>query len=261
MTARTYGWKRDLPDFRDHAHAPKLAAAAPLPRQHDESTLFPVAYDQGDLGSCTANAGAALVQRLRRKQSQGTILSELNSWTPSRLAIYYQERAIDPYCLVSEDSGATIRDCAKVLSKYGAAPEAMWPYDTSRFTKRPPKSVYTEALKHRALAYAKVPQTHDAIRRTLAGGDPIMFGFSVYDSFESDFVARNGVVPMPQQSEDLLGGHAVCLVGYDDDTRLYHVRNSWGAGWGQSGYCWMPYEYVESANLASDFWVISAEEA
>lgn len=245
--ARIYGWRRDLPDQRDHQHAPRFALSAPLPPSCDLSGTFPGVYDQGQLGSCTANAGASLVHRAI-------------GWLPSRLAIYYAERAIDPTCLIGEDSGASLRDCAKVLSKYGSAPENMWPYDVARFTTRPPKSFYAAALKHRALSYAKVPQTHDAIRRTLAGGDPIMFGFSVYESFESDEVAGTGLVPMPRTHETMFGGHAVVVCGYDDATNLYTVRNSWGTGWGMHGYCKMPYAYLESPGLASDFWVVGSFE-
>ena len=90
----------------------------------------------------------------------------------------------------------------------------------------------------------------------LAAGYPFVFGFAVYESFESKEVAQSGVVPMPKPGERVLGGHAVMAVGYDDEQRNFIVRNSWGSGWGQDGYFLMPYHYLHDPNLASDFWTV-----
>ena len=83
-----------------------------------------------------------------------------------------------------------------------------------------------------------------------------MFGFTVYESFESQEVAKTGVVPMPAPGEQVVGGHAVLAVGYDDSAQTFMVRNSWGTGWGQAGYFTMPYAYLTTRGLSSDFWTI-----
>jgi C1A family cysteine protease len=90
----------------------------------------------------------------------------------------------------------------------------------------------------------------------LASGYPFVFGFTVYSSFEGAKVAQSGIVPMPGSAEKPIGGHAVLAVGYDDDTREFLVRNSWGPGWGIKGYFKMPYAYLTAPKLATDFWTI-----
>ena len=116
---------------------------------------------------------------------------------------------------------------------------------------------YQDALKNRAAAYRRVIQNLDQMRGCLAAGDPFIFGFTVYASFETEAVAKSGVAPMPQPGEQVLGGHAVLAVGYDDSAQTFTVRNSWGTGWGQAGYFTLPYAYLTTRGLASDFWTIS----
>jgi C1A family cysteine protease len=111
-------------------------------------------------------------------------------------------------------------------------------------------------------SYQRVPRVLNQLKGCLASGLPFVFGFSVYDSFESQEVARTGVVPMPDTAtEQLLGGHAVLAVGYDDADQRFVVRNSWGEGWGDGGYFTMPYAYLTERSLASDFWAIVQVEA
>ena len=108
--------------------------------------------------------------------------------------------------------------------------------------------------------YRSVPQQITQLQACLATGTPFVFGFSVYDSFESGEVASTGIVNMPGPKEKQVGGHAVVAVGYDNATQRFTVRNSWGRSWGQKGYYTMPYAYVTSAQLAQDFWAIYAVE-
>ena len=105
-------------------------------------------------------------------------------------------------------------------------------------------------------SYMRVPQTQAQIQQCLADGYPVVFGFTVYESFESDVVARTGVVPMPGKREKVLGGHAVVCVGYDRSKKAFLVRNSWGTSWGQGGYFWMPFAYLTNNNLADDLWTV-----
>jgi C1A family cysteine protease len=121
---------------------------------------------------------------------------------------------------------------------------------------QPPAGCYQEAVNNRVLSYQRVPQTLTSLKACLAHGYPIVFGFQVYETFESQQVAATGVVPLPGTGEQLLGGHAVLAVGYDDTATRFLVRNSWGPGWGQGGYFTMPYLYLTERDLSNDFWAV-----
>jgi C1A family cysteine protease len=177
------------------------------------------------------------------------------AFMPSRLFIYYNERAIEH--TTKSDSGAQIRDGIKSVNKQGVCPESEWDYNISKFTKKPSKNCYADALKDKVIQYASISQDLILLKSCLALGFPIVFGISVFDSFESDEVAKTGIVPMPQKSESSLEGHCIKSVGYDDSKERFIVKNSWGTSWGDKGYCYIPYEYVLNQGLASDFWKIT----
>jgi C1A family cysteine protease len=222
------------------AIAPKVKLPTKIDLRSEDSPI----ENQGHLGSCTANALAGNLQFL--EMVSGQIYKVL-----SRLYIYYNERAIEG--TIRFDSGAMIRDGIKSLVKFGVCPESSWPYDISQFTYKPSASCYKEGLKRRITSYHRL-QTLNEMLNCLAEGFPFVFGFTVYESFETLKVAQTGIVPMPKKSERALGGHAVMAVGYDQKQKRFIVRNSWGEQWGQAGYFMMPYAYFES--LASDFWTI-----
>jgi C1A family cysteine protease len=251
-TQKRYGWRPDTPDMRDFMLA--VAPAKTLPAKLSLRAQMPPVYDQGQLGSCTANSIGAVLEFNERKQN------EKDAATPSRLFIYYNERAMEG--TVKQDSGAEIRDGIKSVAQLGAPPETLWPYVLAQFAKKPPAAAYKEATKHEAIRYARVAQDAFALQNVLASGYPISFGFTVYSSFESKAVAANGIVPMPQAAETVLGGHAVVAMGYKTlQGQLYfECRNSWGPGWGDKGYFWMPGAYLSSTSLASDFWTIEQVE-
>jgi C1A family cysteine protease len=248
---KRYGWRPDTPDMRDHLLA--VAPAKTLPESASLRSQMPPVYDQGDLGSCTANSIGAILELNERLQK------ETDAATPSRLFIYYNERLMEG--TVSEDSGAEIRDGIKSVAQLGAPPETSWPYDASQFATKPSTKAYNEAKNHQVLRYARVAQDTIPIQTVLAGGEAISFGFTVYTSFESK-VGADGIVPMPQPDEKVLGGHAVVAIGYKPiDGQLYfECRNSWGPDWGDEGHFWMPAAYVTSSSLASDFWVVDQVE-
>ena len=176
-------------------------------------------------------------------------------FNPSRLFIYYNERVIEH--TVSTDSGAMIRDGIKSVAKSGVCPEIPdWPYDIAKFAQKPPSQAYQNAKAHKAASYSRLLSSTPQLKGCLASGYPFVFGFSVYESFESETVARSGIVPMPQPSEKQLGGHAVLAVGYDDRQQRFIVRNSWGPHWGMKGYFTIPYAYLTDNNLADDFWTV-----
>ncbi len=208
----------------------------------------PAVYDQGELGSCTANAIGGVIEFDQRKQKLP------RTFTPSRLFIYYNERALEG--TISTDSGAMLRDGIKAVASQGACPEPMWPYLENKLADRPSAQCYKIGKLHPAVQYSRVPQDLGQMRSCLAAGYPFVFGFTVYASFESEEVATSGVAPMPEPSETALGGHAVMAVGYDDASSRFLVRNSWTTDWGMGGYFTMPYAYLADNNLADDFWTI-----
>ena len=250
--AHRYGWRHDLPDHRDFRYAiHRMALEVPrkLPERVDLSGApMPAPYDQGQLGSCTANALAGAFEYEHIRQ-------QLETFVPSRLFIYYGERALEG--TIQSDAGAEIRDGIKVVARLGAPHETLWPYDIAKFTQKPSAKVYQDALKHRAISYFRIDHTSlDELLACLAGGFPFVFGFTVYESFESPEVSKTGVVQMPGYGERVVGGHAVLAVGYDQKTDRFLVRNSWGIGWGQKGYFTIPFQYLTNRDLADDFWTI-----
>lgn len=243
-----YGWKKDKLDPRDHRMlmAPRLMES--LPSSVDLGGNCGPVFDQGQLGSCTGNAIAAAFQYDLKVQGCSII------FTPSRLFVYYNEREMEG--TVYEDSGAEIRDGMKAVATFGVCDEALWPYNVDIFTTKPPPAAYSSASEHKAILYQKVDQTEDGIRAALASGFPIVFGFNVFEAFESEEVAQSGVLMPPFVGERPVGGHAVLAVGYQDDVRRIKVRNSWGPDWGMGGYFTMPYDYITNPDLASDLWVM-----
>lgn len=244
-----YGWRRDRPDFRDlRASAPAPVVLSSLPAKVDlRGSNEPPIYDQGDLGSCTANAIAALYQAELGLQG-------LPVFTPSRLFIYYNERVMEGD--VDQDNGAQLRDGFKAVAQLGACPEPQWPYDTGRFAVKPGADCYAAAKNHLLLNYLRLTQDLGHLKACLAIGRRFAVGISVYDSFESDSTAKTGVVTMPRPDEGFQGGHAVAVVGYDDSLSSFIVRNSWGPGWGAAGYFYLPYSYMTNPDLAADFWTM-----
>jgi C1A family cysteine protease len=246
------GWVPDLPDYRDHLYATPSHIAAKLPAKVDLRSKCPPVFDQGDLGSCTANAiaNAYLFDEMKQKKP--------SPFTPSRLFIYYNERVMENS--VQSDAGAQIRDGIKSIAKQGVCAETLWPYDVTKFTKKPPATAFTAGLKNQALSYRRLTPIASQLKGCLAEGFPFVFGITVYESFESDKVTKTGKVPMPAPKEKSLGGHAILGVGYDDSTQCFTVMNSWGPKWGDKGFFYLPYAYATDANLASDFWTVSIIE-
>jgi C1A family cysteine protease len=246
-----YGWVPDLPDHRDVLYGVVRKPPAKLPPAVDLRAGCSPVEDQGNLGSCTGNALAGAIEFLEKKDKVPLV-------DVSRLFIYYNERVIEHS--VKSDSGAMIRDGIKTLVKQGVCSEKRWPYVISKFAAKPGPTCYKEALDHQVIAYARL-ESVDEMRACLAEGYPFVFGFTVYESFESQRVAKTGVVRMPRKGKErVLGGHAVLGVGYDDASRRMLVRNSWGTGWGMKGYFTMPYDYLADRNLSDDFWTIRCQE-
>lgn len=262
MSTRKYGWAKPK-EKPTNLYKFSISRTQPLIRKLDLTSMMPPVYDQGSLGSCTANALAACYQYCETKEK------DPHPFVPSRLFIYYNERSVEG--TVKEDCGAQISDGIKVIHDIGVCPEItndiydsskIWPYNIAKFSTKPPQICYDVAKKNHSGLYKPIPQNINHIKQSIINGFPIVFGFQVYSGFESDKVAKSGILSLPAKSEDLLGGHAVVIVGFDDDMVIdgHHgavkIRNSWGEGWGLKGYFWMPYKYVTNSNLADDFWSV-----
>jgi C1A family cysteine protease len=212
-----------------------------LPIKADMRARCPPVYDQGDLGSCTANALVAAMQVITP------------SFFGSRLFLYYNQRAKDGDGDPQQDAGSTLSQGVRVLASQGLCAESAWPYDISRFADKPSDAAYVEGQKHRELRHAHLLPTTTQMMACLAAGYPFVVGIMVYESFESAAVAATGKVPMPGPKEPCLGGHAVLVVGYDVRAKTFLVRNSWGPAWGDGGYFHLPFDYL-TTNMASDIW-------
>lgn len=250
---RRYGWRADKKDFRDVKYAAshrRNLFDIPEKLSLVNESMAPV-YDQGDLGSCTANAIAGAYSYLKQFSSLQKIPVEKT--LISRLMVYYNEREEEG--TVDSDAGAVIRDGIKSLNTIGACLETDWPYIISKFQEKPPPGAYDEAKLHRGLKYQAVNPTSIDVMTALTDGYPVVFGFTVYESFESGEVAQTGIMPIPKTSEREMGGHAVLAVGFDQNTQRLLVRNSWGQFWGMNGYFTMPFACIEM--LCSDFWILT----
>jgi C1A family cysteine protease len=260
---RSLGWQRDLPDHRDFLYSAPLAQLKALPQKVDLRKSCPPVYNQGAIGSCTANAIAAAVQFDRLKNSQKP------DFVPSRLFVYYNERAIEH--TIHYDAGAQLRDGIKSVAKQGVCPEKEWPYDDTAPSNenapfpvgapaglKPLAKCYNDAAKYTAVSYQRVVQTLAQMKGCLAEGYPFVFGFTVYEKWYDN---ETKVLPLPSANEGVVGGHAVLAVGYDDAKQLFTFRNSWGVSAGDKGYFYMPYAYLTDASLANDLWTIRGMKA
>ncbi|CAK9022820.1 unnamed protein product [Durusdinium trenchii] len=263
-TTQKMGWIKDIPDPRDlYMTFKSVDAPKEIKRKGEGSKeivdLRPLnggfkIFNQGHLGSCTANALAAAFHFALHKenveQHEG-----FKDFTPSRLFIYYNERYVEGS--VDRDAGAMLRDGIQVMERLGVCPEAMWKYDDQNdfFKKQPDKNCYELATKCTVKGYAHVAQDLQQMKLCIKNGYPFVFGFTVLTSFSE--AAKNGTMVMPQPGDKARGGHAVCAVGYDDFKQCFIVRNSWGDDWGDKGYFYMPYEYICKEELAHDFWAIN----
>jgi C1A family cysteine protease len=272
---RDFGWLPDPPDIRDYTveHedvAPLLGAVnmaeVSAPASVDLRKYFSPIEDQQTIGSCTAQAGAGIVEYYQRRSFNKHL-------DGSRLFLYKATRNLLGW---TGDTGAYLRSTMGALVMFGLAPEKHWPYTVSKYDVEPPAFVYSLAQSYQAETFYRLdtPTTTpnallDTIKQHLAAGLPPMFGFTVYSSYTQ--AARDGRIPFPDKGDSVVGGHAVVACGYDDNAIIKHartgattkgallIRNSWGSSWGDKGYGMLPYEYVRQ-RLAVDWWVLTKAE-
>jgi C1A family cysteine protease len=241
-----YGWVKDERDERDFVYQTRLNRRV-LPSKVDLREFCPPVYQQGKLGSCSANALAGALE-------YSLIRNKKKVFSPSRLFIYYNERLL--WNTVEYDSGSPIRLGAKALKKFGVCDEYAWPYNLRMYRKRPTDECYRSASKHEFMVYERIKQDIVMMKDCIASGIPFVFGFIAFESFEGEKIAKDGILQMPREGEKKMGQHSVLAVGYDDESKVIIARNSWGKRWGEQGYFYMPYCYLLREELAGDFWAL-----
>ena len=239
MSKYLYGWKKTqggltLKKFSDSRFLKIVELQSIVDLRNIDSLIL----DQGKLGSCTGNGIAGCINFIMKSVS----------FMASRLFIYYNERYMEG--TISQDSGANINDGLSSVVTYGVCSEVIWPYDITQFAVKPSEEAYNLAMNDVVTDYLMLDNLFE-VKQCLSSGFPVVFGINVYESFEDSHVASSGHVPVPQSNEQCLGGHCMKIVGYDDVNQWLIVANSWGTGWGDKGYCYLPYAYINSD--ASDF--------
>lgn len=254
------GLRRDHPDPRDHPYEPPRARVA-LPPRVDLRDGMPPVCDQGRINACTAHVMAAAVSYCCAKHGRPL------PFEPSRLFIYFNERLLQGR--IDEDAGATLRDGIRTLRHHGVAPEAVWTYDDSPATppggrfapgakaaQRPPELAYSLAQRFELLGYRRLRPDLVHMRHCLAEGFPFAAGVQVYPSFMSAPHQQATVTPLPGKEETAVGGHAVLVVGYDDEHEWLVCRNSWGPAQADGGYFYLPYAYLQVPDAIGDLWSV-----
>jgi C1A family cysteine protease len=272
------GWIPDYPDIRDYTDnreelktvlAPTgvTKAKRSLQAKVDLRQWCSPVENQLSIGSCTAHAGAGVVEYYE-KRAFGKYIDA------SRLFLYKVTRNLLHW---TGDTGAFLKTTMGAMVLFGVPPEEYWPYKISDFDKEPTAFCYSFAQNYQAIKYYRhdPPGTPpdvllNRVKTYLAAGHPAIFGFTVYSSI--DQADTTGKIPFPSPGEKVEGGHAIVAVGYDDKIKIGNsgrsgkettgallIRNSWGKGWGDSGYGWLPYEYVLTG-LADDFWSLLKKE-
>ncbi|NEW81912.1 MAG: cysteine protease [Mariniphaga sp.] len=273
------GWLPDYPDFRDYtiendsvkAMLTKVGTEKPLkaglPVTADLRPWCPPIENQGSLGSCTANAGVAMVEYFERRAFGKHV-------DASRLFLYKATRNMLHW---TGDTGAFLRSTMGAMAIFGVPPEEYWPYIVADYEKEPSAFCYAFAQNYQSISYYRLDPSGtikttllSQIKTNLAGGLPSMFGFTVYNSYTQG--SATGKIPYPTAGEKIVGGHAIIAVGYDDNMKIKNanpgavetkgallIRNSWGTGWGTAGYGWLPYDYVLKG-LATDWWSLIKNE-
>jgi Papain family cysteine protease len=222
-------------------------ASGGRPRKCDlRSNCSPI-DDQTTLGSCSAMSMVGALEFLQRKRRQPSL--EL-----SPLYVYYNSRVLANH--VAEDSGVRINLAVASVVGQGACEERLWPYDVKKFGERPPETAFTDGDQRgdAAAQFARV-STNDEIMQVLSQGMPVTFA-SWFSGPEMNTAATSGKMDVFTTKRSSDGGHAMVIVGYDEDQKLWLVRNSWGADFGEKGYLWIPFESMTAYTNSYCFWVL-----
>lgn len=224
------GCIKDKFDSRDYLMRAYLPVVK-LPKKINYTPKMSPVRDQGDEGVCV---GFAVASGMKEYQE---ILDYQKSVELSPRFVYSECKKIDD---MPGAEGTTIRAAMRVLKGIGVCQEKFWPYSPHQ-KDMSKKGVNSDAKRFRVMAYARILNLNE-LRMSLATKGPCVIGVEVFNGMMK---TKTGVVPMPQKHEDVLGGHAVCCVGYDDGKKMIKFKNSWSNTWGEKGFGYLPYAYIE----------------
>lgn len=233
-----------------------------LPSKVDMRNYSPGIYNQGTVGSCVAQSICAAVQIrnniVNNNQwsiSRYTLGKKAPVFSPSRLKLYWHARIEEGYPS-TEDTGSSMHSGMIALEKYKLCDEKLWPYEQKKFNQQPPHEAFLDSDKYKQVSYMKVEQNVDVIKYTLSKGYPICFGIIAYSTLTNSTAMNTGKVELPRSNDSPKGGHAILLLGYDEESKVFIFQNSWSNYWGDHGFGYLPYDYVASSKHAADFWAI-----
>lgn len=237
---KKYRLVADQIDWRDQYYN---YAKCSLQESVDMRSMASGIQSQRELGSCTAQAIVSAYEILLKNEHPDKFVDL------SPLFVYYNSRYVEG--TINEDAGAYLRDALKAVDHYGICEESAWPYDINKFTFRPPPEAYQNAKKYRIKRYKRLTNL-DNILDSLSSRHPVVTGIMVYSGFER-ITGENPVLPMPSDTDTELGAHAILLVGYDLSKQQVLAQNSFGSTWGQNGYFWIPFDYINQE--LTDAWI------
>lgn len=259
---KNFGWTPDLPDQRDVLFGVEHPQdVAPAVRVTLRDRMPPDIFNQGALGSCTANALIAALMFMKGESCPML----------SRLDLYYKERVLEDS--VDEDAGAEIRDGMKALAKWGVCQEKLWPYKIRQFRTAPSAEADADEPNYKIKKYMRLRTTQEMMK-CLSMGRPFTIGMTIYENFDDPITVNKGIMRMPTVDQRVLGGHAICVIGYDSDFTksdtfkrsglqtsqvsplMFEARNSYGPDWGDGGHFWVPGEYLDNRDLSDDCWAM-----
>jgi len=241
-----YGCKKDQPDKRDYKITRMTAIqAAVIPNSIDYTPKMGPVGDQGDEGTCVGFATVDGMKVYQEDIDQGKFLGL------SVRYVYENARIVDDD--PPDEEGTSIRAAMSVLTDKGVPPESCWPY-VPHLVGKPCPEADALAAPNQEAGYWRIDGADivQAIKESLVANGPLVVGINVYESFEDPIKSFGGNIPMPESGEQLLGGHAVCIVGYDDKTEKFKFKNSWSKLWGNFGFGTLPYAYMEQ--YLNDAW-------
>lgn len=222
--------------------------AGELPRRVDLSPHCSRIEHQGNVSSCTANAVVGALEYLQIVA--GNPVTDL-----SRLFVYYNARRLADQ--EAHDVGATMEHVMAALLGYGACTERLWPYNETSWRIKPPEECYNNTVKIPDMQYARVSPSQER-KYVLASGLPIIFGMGVPEYAMMVEAKKSGHLKAPTDGnwEPSSGGHAMLIVGYDDDKGVWLVRNSWGEEYGLGGYFWIDYAALDHYGQPNGYWTV-----
>jgi len=232
-----FGAKQDPKDERDYQVNKLLTVPSKLASSVDWTDEMTPVKDQANLGSCVAFAVCA-VKEWQEKKEWKTEIGTKKNYDMSEQFLYYKCKEIDKW---PDQEGTSFRYAMKVLSKNGVPVEIGWQYDPD-YKGKPEKWAESVAQWYRCGSYWRIT-TLEEMKTLLALKGPQVAGILCFNEIFNP--NKDAIITMPSKRRKSIGGHAICLVGYDDSASLLKFKNSWGTAYGENGYAYISYDYYK----------------